>query len=104
MNFVSGRTLGRELQSDIHVMLYFWSDECFSCKTAEPFLCEVEQAYKAKLKIVKIDAKLETELAKQFEITTIPTFVIVKNTKPIKKIIGYRDRISMEKELRKTIS
>jgi thioredoxin 1 len=92
------------LKSDIPVMLDFWSFKCPACEQANVFLLKLEEAYKDKIKIIKVNVEQEFELTKRFMIGSIPTFIFFKNEQIQSRIIGFKGQAVLEKEIRKIIS
>ncbi|KAF8399403.1 hypothetical protein HHK36_015267 [Tetracentron sinense] len=70
---------------------------CGPCRYMEPIL----KKYAAKfndVKFVTIDVDELTEVAQQFEVTAMPTFVLIKDGKEVDKLVG-----ADKKELKKKI-
>ena len=96
-------SLAEYLVNNEYVLAYFWSEICISCINAVPFLDKMENAYK-KLKVVRLNTQIDLDLAISFEIDTLPTFIIFRNSKEIGRIIGFRlGPIEIERRIRKLI-
>jgi thioredoxin 1 len=61
-----------KLQSEKPVVVDFYADWCRPCKIIAPILDELAAEYKDKIHFVKVDTDVETELARQFNISAIP--------------------------------
>ena len=62
------------------ILLHFYTDWCFPCKRMEKDVLgrpTVTQVLSSKLILVKLNAEVETDLAKRFDITQFPSDVIV---------------------------
>jgi len=79
------------LDSEIPVLVDFYSDSCVACKKLAPVLCELEEDYEGKLNIYKVNTNYEGDLAKEFNILSNPTLVLFKDGKDIDKQIGAKD-------------
>ena len=79
------------LDSEIPVLLDFYSDSCVACKKLAPVLCELEEDYEGKLNIYKVNTNYEGDLAKEFNVLSNPTLVLFKDGKDIDKQIGAKD-------------
>ena len=79
------------LDSEIPVLVDFYSDSCVACKKLAPVLCELEEDYEGKLNIYKVNTNYEGDLAKEFNILSNPTRVLFKDGKDIDKQIGAKD-------------
>jgi thioredoxin 1 len=75
-------------------VFYFTADWCNPCKKVKPIVEELnrEQDY-AKFQI--IDADIEMELVKRFEIRSVPTFILMEDGIEINRIIGAQTRESL---------
>jgi thioredoxin 1 len=77
----------------------FWAPWCNPCKLMEPILDEIEKEYQD-LEIVKINVEENLSVLQQYNITTIPTFVLIDdNGKEIKRIKGAMPKYKLLKEL-----
>ena len=73
-------TLNREnfaqevLQSEQPVLVEFWAPWCVYCRRISPALDRMDQA--SEVKIAKINIDEQPELAAQFQVEVIPTFLL----------------------------
>jgi thioredoxin 1 len=74
-------------------VFYFTADWCGPCKKVRLI---VEELIKDGYSFQIIDVDLEKELAKNFEISSIPTFILFKNEKSIKRISGAQTKNQLE--------
>lgn len=73
--------------SSAPVLLDFWAGWCTPCRMLAPILEEVSAA-KPDLLIGKINVEEEPELAKRFQILSIPTLILFQNGRTVKRISG----------------
>ncbi len=70
-------------EGDLPVIIDFYADWCRPCKIVAPILDELAEEYKGKIRIYKINTEKEKELARVFNIRSIPAVLFVpENEKP----------------------
>jgi len=74
-------------------VFYFTADWCGPCKKVRPI---VEELTKDGYSFQIIDVDIEKELVKKFEISSVPTFILFKNEKSIKRISGAQTKNELE--------
>lgn len=77
------------------MILYFTADWCAPCKRVRPI---VEQLNKdqSDVRFFIIDVDLEAEMASDFEIKSVPTFVVMKDNTEIHRVSGVQTRDQLE--------
>lgn len=76
------------LQSEVPVLVDFYSDSCVPCKKLSPLLSKLEAEYEGKLRVVKVNVQYEKELVQQYEIQAAPTVVIISGGAEVNRIRG----------------
>ena len=61
---------------------------CPKCNMMMPVVDEIEEVYKEQLEVVRIDIEKETEIAKDYSIQIVPTFVIMKQGNEVMRMAG----------------
>jgi thioredoxin 1 len=74
-------------------VFYFTADWCGPCKKVRPI---VEELTKDGYSFQIIDVDIEKELVKKFEISSVPTFILFKNEKSVKRISGAQTKTQLE--------
>lgn len=59
-------------------LLDFWAPWCRPCKLMSPILDEIEAEYKD-LEIVKINVDEDAGMVNNYNITSVPTYILVKD-------------------------
>ncbi|XP_030385629.1 thioredoxin-2 [Scaptodrosophila lebanonensis] len=71
-----------------HVLIEFYATWCAPCRIIGVRLEELAHEYADKLVILKIDVDDLEELAVEFDVSSMPTFAIVKNKVIVEKFVG----------------
>lgn len=61
------------------VLIDFWAQWCGPCKMLGPILDELSRETKGSLTIIKVDVEENPEAATEYQVTSIPTMVLVKD-------------------------
>ena len=67
------------LKSNLPVMLDIYTEWCGPCRAVAPYIEQLATEYEGKVVIGKVDAEKCPEVAKKYEIRTVPTFVFIKD-------------------------
>ena len=85
-------------------VLDFTGKWCSSCIVLDKMMeSEVIPAYKNKVKFIKVDIEEDENLTKQYEILSVPTLILLKNSKEIWRKSGSISKDGLMKELDKEI-
>ena len=76
-------------KSDKPIILDVFAPWCGPCQQMTPIFGELEKEYGAIYKFAKLNVDESRELALQFGVTSIPTFIFIKNGKVQGKETGY---------------
>ncbi|MBE0491628.1 MAG: thioredoxin TrxC [Sulfurospirillum sp.] len=79
------------MTSDIPVVIDFWAPWCGPCQKMKPVFEEVAKDFALKATFGKVNSEAEQFLASRFKIRSIPTLIVFKNGKEIKRVSGAMD-------------
>jgi thioredoxin len=77
-----------QIRSTNVVLVDFGAEWCPPCKKMEPVLNQFMKENATKLTLVKMDGGVETELMKTLNVDALPTFILYKNGKEVKRKQG----------------
>lgn len=79
------------MDSDKTVLLDFWASWCGPCRMVAPVVEEIAKEH-PDIKVGKVNVDEQPELARQFNIMSIPTLVVMKNGKIVNQAVGARPK------------
>ena len=80
------------LQSERPVLVDFFASWCGPCKMVAPELEAVDAALTDKATIVKVNIDDFPKLTERYGVKSVPTFVLFKQGKEVKRFSGFRTR------------
>lgn len=87
------------LNANETVLVDFYADWCGPCKMMAPVIEELAEELQGKAKVGKINVDESTDTATQYDVMSIPTIIIFKNGKEVKRFIGVRDKQELLNEV-----
>lgn len=83
------------LHSPCIVLVVFYAKWCPKCAMTDHLLNELSNEYIHTLKVCKIEIDESPDLADQFDIQTVPTFIVFRNGKPFAAASGILSKDSL---------
>ncbi|XP_017068230.1 thioredoxin-2 [Drosophila eugracilis] len=74
--------------SNTYVLVEFYATWCGPCAMIGPRLEQLATEYSSRMLILKIDVDQNEDLAVQYEISSMPTFIIIKNRVTLTQFVG----------------
>lgn len=85
------------------VLIDFYAEWCGPCKVTAPIIDELSNEIKD-VKFVKLDVDNDPEIASQYSVFSIPTFIIFKNGKIASQFVGAQGKEGFLEEINKVKS
>jgi thioredoxin 1 len=74
------------------VLVDFWAEWCGPCKMVAPILDEIAGEQAGKLRIAKLNVDDNPNVARRFEVMSIPTMILFKDGQAEKRLVGARGK------------
>ncbi|HYN22042.1 MAG TPA: thioredoxin [Thermoanaerobaculia bacterium] len=84
------------LKSDQPVLVDFWAQWCGPCRMVAPVLEQLAGEMEGKVRIAKLDVDSNQATAYQFQVSSIPTFILFKNGEMADRMMGAMPKSAFE--------
>lgn len=75
------------------VLVDFYADWCGPCKMLEPILEEISK--EMSIKIIQVNINKYEDIARSYQIMSIPNLILFKDGKAIKQNLGFMPKINL---------
>ena len=86
------------LKSDLPTLVDFWAPWCGPCQMMGPILEEAAAEWEGKIRVCKLNVDESMQVARNYQVQSIPTMILFDKGEPAKKIIGARPKKAFEDE------
>ncbi|TVX93467.1 thioredoxin [Paenibacillus agilis] len=81
-------TFKKDLKSKGYTLVNFWAPWCGPCRSLAPILESFARENSSEVKVLKVNADEQSEIANRFAIKGLPTTILFKNGKQVEKLVG----------------
>jgi thioredoxin 1 len=85
--------------SPLPLVVEFWAEWCPPCKLIAPILDSIAADYSDRLRVFKINTDEHPELARRYEVMSVPTILAFSEGELRQRMIGARSRVRLLEEL-----
>ena len=87
------------VSSDLPVLVDFWAEWCGPCKAIAPILEEIAGEHGDRVRIAKINVDENPDIARRFDVMSIPTLIVFKDGSAQKRLVGAKGKGQLLAEL-----
>lgn len=82
----------------------FYATWCGPCKMQSPIIEKVKNAVGDSANVLKVDIDKNAEVARQYNVQSIPTLILFKSGQPVWRAVGLQQADVLEAKIRDYIS
>jgi thioredoxin 1 len=102
--FTSTNFKSAVLESDKPVLVDFWAPWCGPCQMIGPVIEKLSHDLAGTHVIGKVNVDEHPILAEAFEVTSIPTLILFKDGKAVRRVSGFRSEPQLREFLRDQVA
>ena len=92
------------LEAEVPVLVDFWATWCGPCRMVAPVLDQLADEWNGKVRVAKLDVDSAQQLAIQYQVSSIPTFILFKNGRVADRMMGAMPKPAFDEFIRRNAS
>lgn len=93
--------LDSKKEENSKMIVDFWAEWCGACERMKPIFDSLAEDYQEEILFGSVDVGENREIAKEYDVSSIPTFVFFKDGEIMDKIVGTFPREELEEKIEK---
>jgi thioredoxin 1 len=85
--------------SDVPLVVEFWAPWCPPCKIMAPILDAMANDDVDRVRVAKVNADAQPDLARRFEVVSVPTLLVFVEGELRRRMVGARSRAALLNEV-----
>jgi thioredoxin 1 len=86
------------------VLVDFWAEWCGPCRMIAPVVEEIARDYAGRLAVAKVDVDDAVQVARRYEILSIPTLAVFHNGTLVERVVGFVPKGELTRRIDKVLS
>jgi thioredoxin 1 len=104
VNVDSDNFQSQVLEAEVPVLVDFWATWCGPCRMVAPVLDQLADEWNGKVRVAKLDVDSAQQLAIQYQVSSIPTFILFKNGRVADRMMGAMPKPAFDEFIRRNAS
>lgn len=81
----------------------FWAEWCAPCRMMTPVLDQLAEEFAGRATVAKVNVDNEPDLAANFQVSSIPTLLVIKDGEMVQQFIGVTSKNDLKAAIEKAI-